>query len=268
VTVHDLIGLVYPQNVGAASRFYWSVWLPQALKRADRLVAISESTRRDIERFLKIPSQRVDLVPSAIRPHFRLLEDSARARRVLDRYDLSRPYFISVSTLEPRKNLLSLLRAYKKLRAKTKDPMLVLAGKPGGAEAELAAYIKENGLENDVKLLGYVTDEDVICLYNGALGFAMVSLYEGFGLPALEAMACGLTGVVSNASSLPEVVGQGAILVDPINVNEIAEGLFALCGNGSDKTELVRAARARAEDFSIEKVARAMIEIFKKEAGK
>lgn len=267
VTVHDLIGLIYPKNVGPASRFYWSVWLPGNLKKADRLVASSESTRRDIKRFLGIPESRVEVVPLAVRPHFRILNDEGKVNAVLEKYKLRRPFFICVSTLEPRKNLLRLLRAFETAQKKHKEISLVLVGKPGGAEGELTKFIQEKNLMGCVKMLGYVPDDDLAALYNGAIAYAALSLYEGFGLPALEAMACGLTGIVSNRSSLPEVTGNTARLVDPENVDEIVEGLAWLIRADRERSELASAAYVRSKDFSIEKTALAMMEIFKKEAN-
>ncbi|MGH7197457.1 MAG: glycosyltransferase family 4 protein, partial [Candidatus Omnitrophota bacterium] len=219
-----------------------------------------------IGRFLGIPENRVDVVPLAVRPHFRVLNDAEKVKAVLEKYGLRRPFFISVSTLEPRKNLLRLLRAFEKLRQSDKNTLLVLVGKPGGAENELEQFIQERNLRDQVKIAGYVPDDDLVCLYNAAMAYVTVSLYEGFGLPALEAMACGLTGLVSSRSSLPEVTGNTALLVDPENTDAIAEGLLRLSQDGDYRSGLSRAAHARSNHFSIEKTAGAMMEIFKNEA--
>jgi len=267
VTVHDLIGLIYPENVGRISRFYWSVWLPHNIRRADRLVASSDSTRRDIERLLGIPAKRVEVVPLAARPYFRDLKDKSFIETVLAKYNVQTPYIISVGTLEPRKNLLTLLRAYEKLNSKSPEASLVIVGKPGGAEKELQNFIDEKFLTLRVKILGYVTDEELSALYNGAVAYAMISLYEGFGLPVLEAMSCRLTGVVSNNSSLPEVVGDTAIQVDPLNVGAVAEALKTLLEDEPQRRHLAGAALARSGDFSIQKTAKQMLDIFRTECG-
>ena len=263
VTVHDLIGLIYPGNVGAVSRFYWSRWLPHNIKKADRLVASSESTRRDIVRFLGIPEKRVTVVLPAASPSFRRLENQDFVKEVMARYNVRTPYFISVGTLEPRKNLLRLLRAFERLCAKPRDISLVIAGKPGGVQREIERFVAEKSLAERVKILGYVSDEELVAFYNAAVGFVMISLYEGFGLPALEAMSCGLTGVVSNNSSLPEVVGNTALQVNPEDVDAITEGLETLVRDSSFRVKLSACAHERSKTFSIEKTAGEMLKIFK-----
>ena len=269
VTVHDLIGMAFPQNQRSAARFYWSFWLPSAIRRARRIVASSESTRRDIERFLKVPGEQVDVVPLGVERGFRKLEDRSRIQETLKRLDIRQPYFISVSTLEPRKNHLRLLEAYELLKQRKKnDFSLVIVGKPGGAEKALEAFVREKGLEPFVRFIGYARQDDVIHLCNAAWGYVMISLYEGFGLPVLEAMSCGLSGVCSNRSSLPEVAGSSALLVDPENVEAIAEALEHYAANRALRATLCEAAYERSKKFSTARCAVKMIEIFKDEAKK
>lgn len=269
VTIHDLIGRAFPQNQRSAAKFYWSVWLPGAVRRARRIVASSESTRRDIERFLRVPAERVDVVPLGVDEGFRKLEDRSRIAETLRRLDIRQPFFVSVSTLEPRKNHLRLLEAYDLLKQRKKnDFSLVLVGKPGGAEKTLEAFVRERGLEPFVKFIGYARQEDVIHLCNAAWGYAMISLYEGFGLPVLEAMSCGLSGICSNRSSLPEVAGNTALLVDPENTSEIAEALEKYASDRALRASLCEAALERSKKFSTAQCAARMIEIFKDEAEK
>ena len=264
VTVHDLIGLIYPKNVRSISRWYWSSWLPQNIQRADTLVASSESTRRDLEKYLKIPASRIQVVPLAADPAFRKINDTSSVDQVLAGYHLKKPYILAVGTLEPRKNSLRLLQAFCEVSKKIKDLQLVFAGKDAGMEESLRRAIRENALEERVRLLGYVPDEDLVCLYNGALGYVMISLYEGFGLPALEAMACGRSGIVSRVSSLPEVVGDTALQVDPENTDEIAAAIRDLVSNDSLINKMEREAYERSKQFSYTKTARAMLNIFRK----
>ncbi len=269
VTVHDLIGLALPSNQRAVSKFYWMVWLPAAVRRAKRIVASSQSTRRDIERFLGIPAERVSVVPLGADARFKRIDDARRIAPVLNRYGIGTPYFISVSSLEPRKNHLRLLEAYEKLRRNAVASFsLVIVGKPAGAEKKLYDFVEWKGLGAHVKFLGYVTHEDLICLYNGALGYVMISLYEGFGLPALEAMRCGLGGVVSNRSSLPEVTGDTALLVNPDLPEEIAGALSRFAGDQKLRQSLAAAAFKRSQEFSYEKAAQTMMTIFKDECKK
>ncbi len=267
VTVHDVIGLIFPQNVGLASRFYWTHWLPQNLKKAHKLVASSESTKRDIVRLLKLPAERIGVVPLAVRETFRVLEDPTPVKRVRAKYGLQNRYLMSVSSLEPRKNHLRLLQAFDRVRQNNPDLSLVIIGKPAGAEVGLAQFIAEKKMQNSVKLLGYVPEEDVISLYGGALGYVIISLYEGFGLPALEAMNCGLTGVVADNSSMPEVTGDTAFLVPPKDDEAIEQALRTLIGDEALRRKMADAALVRSQQFSIRNTALRMQEIFKKECS-
>jgi glycosyltransferase involved in cell wall biosynthesis len=269
VTVHDLIGMALPSNQKPASRFYWSTWLPAAIRRARRVVASSESTRGDIERFLGIPQKQVRVVPLGVDASFRKLEQSSQAAAILERLEVRQPYFISVSTLEPRKNHIRLLEAYKKLKAIGRAPFsLVIVGKPGCAEEALHTFVKVNGLEQDVRFLGYARQEELVALYNASLGYVMISLYEGFGLPVLEAMSCGKSGVCGERTSLPEVAGDTGILVDPDDAESIAAALDKLASDAGYRQKMEAAAHARSKKFSNAECARQMIEVFRNEVQK
>ncbi|OIO39481.1 MAG: hypothetical protein AUJ72_00725 [Candidatus Omnitrophica bacterium CG1_02_46_14] len=267
VTVHDLIGMIFPNNVGKVSRFYWTTWLPASLRKADRLVASSECTRRDIERLLGIPMRAIEVVPLAARPIFQPINGRSETEAVLTKYGIKRPYLISVSTLEPRKNLLALIKAFHSLIKKEIDVNLVIVGKSAGAETEMQNYITANKLNNRVKVLGYLPDDELVIFYNAAMAYVMISLYEGFGLPALEAMGCGLTGVVSNNSSLPEVVGATALKVDPNDIGEISEALEKTVCDEPQRNQMARMALERSGSFSIKNTADRMIDIFRATAG-
>ncbi len=263
VTVHDLIGLVYPGNVRAWSRLYWSRWLPANLKKAQVLVASSERTRQDIVRFLKVDSSKIKIVPLAAKPHYGRVDDRAEIEATLKKYGLGERFLISVSTLEPRKNFLRLLKAYQLLTEKGRaDFEIVIVGKPGGAESELHHFIAEKNLSDRVRILGYVPDADLTNLYNGALGYVMISLYEGFGLPVLEAMRCGLTGIVSDNSSIPEITADTAIKINPLNEAEIAEALLSLVSDSSLRVRMSGEAYERSRMFSVERMASQMMTIF------
>lgn len=268
-TVHDLIGVLFPGNQRGFSKIYWTAWLPAAMRRARLLAASSESTRRDVLRLLRIDEKKVRVVPLSVDPCFKKLASRDTIDAVLSRRGLSRRrYFIAVGSLEPRKNLLRLLQAYA-LLAERADPGfdLAIAGKPAGAERELAAFVAGKPWQRNVHFLGYTSDEELVALYNGALGYAAVSLYEGFGLPALEAMSCGRSGVVSERTSLPEVVGDTAILVDPEKPAAIAEALTAYAETSALREDLERAAHERSAQFSPQRMAKSMIELFQEAAG-
>lgn len=267
VTVHDVIGAAFPSNQKGASRFYWSRWQPMALKKAQRIVASSLSTRADLEKYLQIPASKVAVVPLAAKPHFKPMTDRQAVEQVLNRHGLRRPYFICVGTLEPRKNILNLIKAYEIFRKRRAEVSLLIIGKPGGAEREIDDYLQKSKVRG-VYRLGYVSDEDLVGLYNGALGYAMLSLYEGFGYPVLEAMCCGLSGLASNRSSIPEIAADTAISVDPVNIGEIAAMMERFVSDDLLRNRLAVAAQERSHQFSLEHTAGSMIKIFKEMAAK
>jgi glycosyltransferase involved in cell wall biosynthesis len=268
VTVHDLIGVLWPSNQKGFSGLYWRSWLPAAMKKAHRIAASSESTRGDILRLLRVPESRVRVVPLCVDPCFRQLPPVHTPSLVLRRHGLAaRPFYLSVGTLEPRKNYLRLLQAYL-LLAVTSDPGfdLVIIGKPAGADRELHDFVAEKRLGDKIKFLGYVDNEELVELYNSAIGYVTVSLFEGFGLPALEAMSCGKSGIVSNRTSLPEVAGSTALMVNPEQPAEIADALRMYASDSALRERMGGEALARSRQFTPQRMARAMIEIFKEAA--
>lgn len=268
VTVHDLIGLIYPGNVGLISRYYWSTWLPRNIRRADAFIASSESTRRDMERLLHIPASSVEVLPLAVNERvFRPAPDPAAVDAALERYGIRRPYLLSVGTLEPRKNSLRLAQAFQLTAARTNPLQLVFAGKDGGMEKKLRHHVDEHNLRDRVKILGYVPDGDLAHLYAGSIGYAMVSLYEGFGLPALEGMSCGVSGIVSGVSSLPEVVGDTALTVDPEDPKAIAAAIEKFASDPALRERLAAKALERSRQFSYARTAKAMVGIFERAAA-
>ena len=197
VTVHDLIGVLYPENQGKVSAFYWSQWLPFSLKRAHKLIASSQATKRDMEQILKLSESRIEVVPLGAEDCFRIIKDKKKIESVLSKYKINYSYFITVGTLEPRKNILRLIQAYEVSKLRKANCHLLIVGKSGISEALIKKYIKEKNLNSFVHLLGYIDNEELVCLYNKAIGYITASLYEGFGLPALEAMSSGISGISS-----------------------------------------------------------------------
>ncbi len=218
VTVHDLIGMIFPDNLPPVARWYWSRWLPWTVRRAHHIITGSEATRRDLKRLLSIPDKRIAVVPYGVDGRFwpRTPPQNATVR---DRYKLPAGRIVLyVGTIEPRKGIDTLLAAWARIAADLPDTTLVIAGKPGWAMAALHEQQRVLGIERRVVWPGYIADDDLPALYTLADVFVFASRYEGFGLPPLEAMACGTPVVVSDASSLPEVVGDAGLLVAPDDV--------------------------------------------------
>ncbi|MBC7225556.1 MAG: glycosyltransferase family 4 protein, partial [Anaerolineae bacterium] len=230
-----------------------------------------ETTREDLARHYGVPRQKVEVVYPGLRAGMAPVEDGARLREVWARYRVQPPYFLYVGTLKPRKNLLRLVRAYARFLAGSgadDAPQLVLAGKRGWQYEALAREATRLGLESgQIVFPGYVADEDLPALYTGALAFVFPSLYEGFGLPLVEAMACRTPVVTSRTSACGEVAGDAALLVDPLSEEEIAAALAQVAEDGDLRAALAARGRARARDFSWERTARQVLEVLVSLAG-
>ena len=268
VTVHDLIGMIYPQNLTLSGKAYWSYWLPACVKRAKVLVASSESTRQDIGRLLGRDIADIKVVPLAASEAYYPIDDTAILDAIRNQYGLKGEYLLAVGTLEPRKNVPTLIRSFKKFRAKRPNgPRLALIGKCGGESGSIARLIRELDLADEVSLLGYIPDEDMNALYNASLGYVLVSTYEGFGLPVLEAMQCSTPVVTANTASLPEIVGSAAILAEP-QAESLAAGVMQIhMLSKTARQKVISGGLSHAKTFSWKKTAQATIEVYQKVLG-
>lgn len=263
ITVHDLNFLYYPQFLTPESRRYYAGQIEWAVRRADHVLADSEATRRDLIQLLGVPPDRVTTVHLAADPAFRRLPTAA-VRPTLARYGLEPGYLLFVGTLEPRKNLPGLFAAYRILldRGVTDVPLVVVGGRGWLCEQTFAS-VDKLGLTDRVRFLYDVPSADLPALYNGAVLLALPSFYEGFGLPALEAMACGTPVVASNRGSLPEVVGEAGVQVDPEDAEGIAEGLAAVLEDPVLRQRLVAMGQARAAEFSWQRTAKETLAVYR-----
>ncbi len=258
VTVHDLSFFRLPDTFPKRQGMYLRAATRHAARRAAALVAVSDFTRRELIALLGVDPARVHVVHNGLDASFRPLDRAAveawRAER-----DLPKRFVLSVGTLQPRKNLDTLLRAYAAMRADTsgaETPALVVAGGAGWGDTDIAARAEAMGIGDAVHVTGFVPDEDMPRLYNAAEVLAFPSLYEGFGLPALEAMACGTPVVASDVSSLPEVVGDAGVLVPAEDVRAWSAALGALLGDAPRREGLRAAGLAQAARFSWTRAAR------------
>jgi glycosyltransferase involved in cell wall biosynthesis len=260
-TVHDMTAALFPElhtrgNVQADARFSENV-----LRRADRLIAVSESTRRDVVKLLGVAPERIEVIYPGVDDRFREMTPE-KAAATLARLGLARPYVLFLGTIEPRKNLDRLLDAWARLEPSVGgEAELVVAG-PAGWSSE-ATLARLRAPERGVRYLGYVGETDLPALTAGAMIFAYPSLYEGFGFPVAQALAAGVPVLTSNASSLPEVVGEGGILVDPRSVGQIRDGLQRLLTSPSLRHQTAAAGRRHAERFRWEECARRSLEFFR-----
>jgi len=263
LTVHDLIGLLFPANLPPISRLYWSRWLPRTIRWADQVIADSEHTRRDLIRLLGIPAERIEVVYLGVDQAFHPLKDQVALEAVRHKYRLPSAIILYVGTLEPRKGLNTLISAYATLAADIPHH-LIIAGKRGWYTEPLFRQVKALGLSQRVHFTDYVADEDLPGLYNLADLFVYPSRYEGFGLPPLEAIACGVPVVCSNAASLPEVVGDAALLVPPDDAEALAAAIRRVLDDKALRGEMRARGLEQAGRFTWEKTARRTAGIYGK----
>jgi glycosyltransferase involved in cell wall biosynthesis len=259
VTVHDLAFRVHPELFPPAWRTLYRLGVRRAARRAHTIVTPSRSTALDLARMTRVRSDRIRVIPLAAS----LPVTESDPDRVLARLRLPRPYLLFVGTLEPRKNLVRLVRAYRRaVREGSLPHGLVLAGPLGWRSDPLLRELRFPG-PGDVVLTGRASPQQLDALFRGAAAFVYPSLYEGFGLPVVEAMARGVPTIVSTASSLPEVAGDAALAVDPRSVIELAGAVQRVLTDTAEAERLSAAGRARAKSFSWERTARATIEVYR-----
>lgn len=261
ITIHDLTTLLYPRYHTWMNRTYQRWALPLMARRSSAIIADSRSTQQDIVRLLGVPSSKVTVVHLGVDTERFIPRTCAGTLASLVQIGVRQPYLLAVGTLEPRKNLAMLLQAYARLPSSA--PKLVLAGGIGWGDNSLSALVEQLNLKERVHLPGYVPDELLPGLYGNAELYVYPSLYEGFGLPVLEAMACGAPVITSNVSSLPEVAGEAAIQVNPRNASELAEAIQTLLESPSKRSAMRQAGLARAQSFSWERCAQETLSVYR-----
>jgi glycosyltransferase involved in cell wall biosynthesis len=262
VTVHDVAFLRYPQTLTSESRRYYGQ-VRRAIASAERTIVVSEATARDLTTLLHVPADRVRVVHNGLDARFLEPPDSAEKARVRARWGLDRLYLLFLGTLEPRKDILTLLRAFAEVRARHPDLALVLVGRRGWLYEPIFAEIDALGLREDVRHIEDASDADLPPLFDGATAFAYPSLYEGFGLPPLEALARGIPSVVADTSSLPEVVGDAALLHPPGNHEALAAALLRLIEDTTLRADLTVRGPQRAAGFTWERAARETLAVYR-----
>lgn len=263
ITVHDLHFLREPEHLTAQSRRYYNGQIHWAVRQVDAIIAVSQATCADLAEYTGAQPEKIHVVPEATDPAFRPLPPDQVAAG-LARYGLTPGYILFVGILEPRKNIPGLLRAYRRLiEDHGLDPPLVLAGGRGWLYEEIERVRQELGLTDRVRHLEAIADDDLPLLYNGAALHVLPSFYEGFGLPALEALACGTPTVISNRGALPEVVGDAGLQVNPDDPEELATALARALSDEQLRVELRARGLARAAQFSWESTARQTLAVYK-----
>ncbi len=256
VTIHDCIHLMFPQylpNRVAYAYARWSMW--NATRKADRILTVSEASKRDILHFFNVPPDKIEVVPNAIDERFWNIPTEEEIARVRERYQLAHRFVLYVGNIKPHKNLVRLIEAFNGLRQLPgfDDVKLLIIGDEISKLPALRRAVHSHKLHKQVRFLGYLSDDSLAILYRLASVFVFPSLYEGFGLPPLEAMACGAPVVTSNVSSLPEVAGDAAVLVDPQQVESIVEGMRRVLADPELAQDMRKKGLVRAREFSWER---------------
>jgi glycosyltransferase involved in cell wall biosynthesis len=269
VTVHDLSFCREPGWHKADNVEFSLGAVEKAVKNATLLIAPSHFTAAELEDLYPQSRGRVRVVPEAVLPAYRPASDKAQVDEIKQRYGLERPYLLCVGTLEPRKNLVRLIKAFHQLLADgQKDFDLVLAGGSGWKTAEIEEAINDPAGKGQVRRLGYVPGPRLPALYQGAYALAYPSLYEGFGLPVLESLSCGVPVITSLVASMPEVAGEAAIYVDPYDQEDINRALAEITGDAGLRKRLAAKALEQAACFTQVEVGRAALKVYREAAGR
>ncbi|MDH7474646.1 MAG: glycosyltransferase family 1 protein [Anaerolineae bacterium] len=259
VTIFDLSFLRFPKSFRRANRAYLRLFTPLSARRAQRVIAISEHTKRDIVHLLGVPAEKVEVIYCGVETDF-YPRSVAEVQAFRQQKGLPERFVLFVGTLEPRKNVRRLIEAYAQIR--DLGVKLIIVGGKGWLYDDIFASVERLGLSSEVLFAGYVPAEELPLWYNSAELFVFPSLYEGFGLPPLEAMACGTPVVSSDAASLPEVVGEAGLLVAPQDVEGLAEAMRRVLGDRSLREQLRERGLQQARQFSWEKTARQTITVY------
>ena len=265
VTVHDLAFLEHPEYAVPTLATTLSKVVPEAVAAADVVCTVSNEVSRTLMKHFATPREKLTVIPNGVSPFFRRITDPIILEATRHKFGLKHPFVLGVGTLEPRKNHLGLIKAFYAAQKRKKGPaMLALAGGKGWLYEETQSLVEQLRLEKKVRFLGRVSDLELIALYSMADVFAFPSFAEGFGVPPLEAMACGTPVITSNTSSLPEVVGDAGLLIDPHNTGELAHAMLRVLEDKHLQEELRQKGYERVKQFTWQESARKMLHVYQK----
>ena len=262
VTFHDMTFFLFPQLHTWARRLFFPTAMRISARQADAIITVSESTRQDAIRLLAIDPGKIFTAQLGVDPSFRTINDLGEKSRVIAKYNLPERFILYLGTIEPRKNLPILIRAYRQLVNSGTSHKLVLVGKYGWMYEDVLDLVDELGLEDKVFFAGYVPQDDLPLVYNLASLFVYPTIYEGFGLPALEAMACGVPVITSQIASLPEIVGDAGILIPVNNVEALSEAMSRVLGDSTLREKLIKDGQLRSTKFSWDRTAQLTWQVY------
>ncbi len=265
VTIHDLAFLEHPEYAVPSLAAYLSKVVPEAVEAADVVATVSHEVGRTLIKHFQTPQEKLTVIPNGVGAHFRRITDPILLGATQHKFNLKAPLVLAVGTLEPRKNHRGLIKAFYKAQQKKNGPaMLAIAGGQGWLYEETKQLVAELKMEKKVRFLGRVTDLELVTLYSMTDMFAFPSFFEGFGVPPIEAMACGAPVITSNTSALPEVAKDAALLVDPYDIDALADALTRLTEDASLREELRQKGYQRAKQYTWAMSAQKMLTVYQK----
>lgn len=261
ITVHDIRQVLFPEISTGINKYGYKLFFKKALTNSDKIITVSENTKLDIICKYNVPKNKISVIPLAASHDFQKLND-VKSNHFKIKYSIDYPFILYVGSLDKHKNIPNLLKAYYKSKKMGIIHKLVITGKKNLKHTEIFETIEKLSLQNDVIFTGYIPDEDLPLFYNKADLFVYPSIYEGFGIPPLEAMACGTPVITSNTSSLPEVVGDAGIMVNPYDVDELANKMYEVLNNEYLRKEMSKKGLERAQLFSWKKCAAEHLKVY------
>ena len=263
VTIHDLSFLRLKDTHKGLQRWYLKNFTYHSCKKADKIIAVSENTKKDIVDLFKIDNKKIRVIYNGVSDIFKVIDDKERLNKVRNKYNLPDKFILYVGTLEPRKNIPGLIKAFNICKeSKSLSHKLVITGSKGWGYSDIFKLIEDLGLKDEVIFTGFIENSDLPYIYNLADLFIYPSFYEGFGLPPLESMASGTPVITSNTSSLKEVVDDAGIVVDPYDIEGLAENISAVLNNNDLYIDLRNKGLKRAEKFSWDKTAKETLKVY------
>lgn len=264
ITVYDMVYKVFPETMEKANYAKLDQNLRRSCEAASAIVTISENSRKEIIEYMDVEADKIYIIPPGVDClQYRPLKDEKEFLSIKAKYGLPQDYFLYLGTIEPRKNIESIVEAFRIYRDRGGKNRLVIAGKKGWMYEKVFELVKQYGLENYVIFPGYIDEADKYLIYGGAKAFLFPSLYEGFGMPPLEAMACGVPVITSNTSSLPEVVGDAGLMVEPMDVESLAHHMKRLEEDEELCEKLIQKGIERAGNFTWENSVKKLMELYR-----
>jgi glycosyltransferase involved in cell wall biosynthesis len=264
VTLHDMTYFLFPALHTFSKRYFFRAFIKLSGRQADALLADSESTRRDAIRLAGIPAGKITTALLGVTPEFTPIKNPEKLHRVAEKYQLPGRFILFVGLLEPRKNVITLLRAYQQNRPELEGRRLVIVGRKGWMYNQLQQIVGELNLGEDVHFTGYVEQADLPAVYNLADVFVYPSIYEGFGLPVLEAMACGTPVITTNVSSMPEITGEAGILVPAVDTAALGSALRSILSDPTLQQKISQEGLQRAAAFTWQHTARLTFDVYQR----